>query len=947
MKITFLLTWGDALGGTERAVLRQANWLADRHDVEVLSVFRTRDTPAFTVDPRVRMTYLVDTRESLHQPVGRQLDDEVCRVLAATPSELVSATWEQAFSRLTDLELERTLRECDADVVVSTTPALLAVMTTLVPRRVVTVHQEHRVAELRGSSGEPLKLFSARLDAVVLLSEPTRAWFASLLGDATPRLAVIPNSIDDGYRPQSSRTNPSIVMAGRLTGEKQFDHAISAFGLIADDFPQWSLRIFGDGARRELENQAVVLGLGEQVQLLGSTTTIENEWAKAAIAMVTSRVESFGLTLVEAMAAAVPVVAYDCPNGPREIIDDQQTGFLIPPGDVEGLAAALRELIENEDRRHSMGEAAAVAVERFAPDVVMARWEQLYAELLAGRDAPGWCDRRTSAIALYQAQRTDAGVVETLTARTELGQPDVESWIDDMIAAQPHLVRSRGQLTRVRNDVTPHEAAKANLDLAVAALDGANLDYFVVRQATPTYRVAVYETDRAEVLSAIARSTKLRAAYVEAFDVRHRTLGNWPAAISDTVEQLRTAASLRIFEPIITTTHTMRIGAIYGCELEFWTTSDEADELIGPAPTLAGNPLSASSLTPAHITIGEREYRTVEPFTRRLVSDLAFPIDAVYTWVDGDDPEWLRRKMAALGEEFTGEGAIQGGARFRSREELRYSLRSVDLFAPWINRIFIVTDRQVPAWLDVEHPQVRIVDHRDIFADPDWLPTFNSHAIETQLHHIEDLSEHFVYLNDDVFFGRLISPNTFFNAGGLPKTFVSRTQIPLTPISDADEAFAVAAKNNRVLLEQAYGRTLMQGFLHTPHAHRRSTLAAIEGEFAAAMAQTAGNRTRSASDVSLLSSLAHHYGLITGRAVEGGIRCGFVNVGLQEHHPRLKSLLQRRNQDVFCLNDYHDGDVPAEDQERIISAFLEAYFPIPSRFERGSERNRRARGAGH
>nr|BFE72175.1 hypothetical protein GCM10020092_054760 [Actinoplanes digitatis] len=106
------------------------------------------------------------------------------------------------------------------------------------------------------------------------------------------------------------------------------------------------------------------------------------------------------------------------------------------------------------------------------------------------------------------------------------------------------------------------------------------------------------------------------------------------------------------------------------------------------------------------------------------------------------------------------------------------------------------------------------------------------------------------------------------------------------------------------------------------------------------MRQTAGNRTRSATDVSMLSSLAHHYGLITGRAVEGGIRCGFVNVGLEEQHPRLRALLQRRNQDVFCLNDYHDGDVPQEDQERIIEAFLTAYFPIPSRFEKGSERNR-------
>ncbi|MEU8814734.1 stealth conserved region 3 domain-containing protein [Actinoplanes sp. NPDC048796] len=941
MKITFLLTWGDAIGGTERAVLRQANWLAGRHDVEVLSVFRTADAPAFEVDPRVRMTYLVDTRESLHRPVGRELSDEVCRVLSATPSALVRPQWEQAFTRLADLELERVLRETTADIVVSTTPALMAVMTELVPRRVVTVHQEHRVAELRGSSGDPLKRFSARLDAVVLLSEPTRAWFASLFGDAAPRLAIIPNSIDDGYRPRSSRTNPSIVMAGRLTGEKQFGHAISAFAQVAADHPDWSLRIFGDGNRRPLEDQIASLGLGEQVQLLGSTTTIENEWAKASVVAVTSRVESFGLTIVEAMAAAVPVVAYDCPNGPREIIEPDKTGLLIPPNDIDALAAGFRQMIEDEDLRHAMGEAAAVAVGAFAPDVVMAHWEQLYTELLAGRDNPDWAERRTFALALHQAQSTDAGVVEKQAPVTDLTAPDIDAFNTATQARHPNLIWSRGQLTQVRDDVAPHEAAKANLDLVVAALDAGGVDYFLVRQTTPTYRVAVRQADRLAALTALAGATHERPAYAEGFDVRHRTLGNWPAAVSDNVEQLRAAASIRVFEPVITSGHTMRLGAIYGCEMEFWTPSEDGTELAGPASTLAGNPLAVASLTPASIRIGERDYRTVDPFTRHLVSDLTFPVDVVYTWVDGQDPAWLDRKSAALGLPPAAPSADLSTARFRDRDELRYSLRSIDLFAPWVRRIFIVTDRQVPDWLDLDHPRIRIVDHRDIFTEPGDLPTFNSHAIETQLHHIDDLSEQFLYLNDDVFFGRLVGPQMFFNPGGLPKAFASRTQIPLTPISPSDEAFAVAAKNNRALLEQAYGRTLTHGFLHTPHAHRRSTLAAIEVEFAEAMRRTAGNRVRSATDVSPLSSLAHHYGLITGRAVNGEIRSGFVNVGLEEQHPRLKALLQKRNQDVFCLNDFHDSDVPAEDQARIIQAFLAAYFPIPSQFEKGSERNRR------
>ncbi|MFD0331960.1 hypothetical protein ACFQZC_36840 [Streptacidiphilus monticola] len=89
---------------------------------------------------------------------------------------------------------------------------------------------------------------------------------------------------------------------------------------------------------------------------------------------------------------------------------------------------------------------------------------------------------------------------------------------------------------------------------------------------------------------------------------------------------------------------------------------------------------------------------------------------------------------------------------------MRYSLRSIHQYAPWVRRIHLVTAGQRPVWLNTDHPDIRVVDHREIFSDPDALPTFNSHAIESQLHHIDGLAEHFLYLNDDVLFGRLVSP---------------------------------------------------------------------------------------------------------------------------------------------------------------------------------------------
>jgi glycosyltransferase involved in cell wall biosynthesis len=955
MKITYVLTWADAVGGTERTVLRQASWMAQRHEVEVLSIFRSRQSLGFPVDDRVRVRYLVDTTTAVPAAVVAGLSKADCAALAAQPSRLVQPGWEGAFSALTDLEVEAALREIDADVVVSTTPALLALVTTLVPRRVVTVHQEHRVSELRGSSGGPLRLHTPRLDALVLLSERTRMWFADLLGDAAPHLEVIGNASDGGYVPGSTRQTRTIVWAGRLSAEKQPVHAIEAFAQVSSDHPDWTLRLFGGGERGSLEQLIAGHRLADRVQLMGVSTSMTHEWAKASIGLLTSRVEAYGMTLVEAGSAGVPVVAYDCPNGPREVVDDGVTGLLVSPDDVGGLAAALRKLIEDDSLRHQMGEAAAVTAARFSPEAVLPRWEALFEELLAGRDAPDWVDRRRRAMAEYAARSAVAMDVDATPGVEPVSEMrDADEWAAGVRAAMPGMVSTRGQLTQIHDDLGPDDVARHNLDLVTAALTGAGVPHFLVRQSTVTFRVAVRELDRDAALAALVTAHHRRPTYVEAFNQRGRTLGVWPAHQTPDVAVIAGAAWVRVFEPFVTASRTLRFGAVYGCVLEFWQ-DDESESgeptVTAPSVTPIGLTIPLSALTAVPVRVGGREYRTVEPFTRTLPTEITFPVDVVYTWVDGDDEAWRERRrktLAGRAESATGPveaGPVEAGtaeARFRARDELRHSLRSLDLFAPWVNRIWIVTDGQVPAWLDTSHPRVSVVDHREIFADGSVLPTFNSHAIESQLHHIDGLSEHFLYFNDDVFVGRRIGPDMFFTPGGLPHYFLSPTQVPLGPWTDGEDLVFAAAKNNRALIERRFGRTITRGFLHAPHAHRRSTLAQIEREFPDEIAAVMASRMRSSRDISLLSSFAHYYGLLTGRAVAGQVRCTFVNVGRADQRDRLDNLLMRRGYDVFCLNDHHMDEVSADEQARILDAFLGAYFPVASQFERGSARNLRS-----
>ncbi|MGC9667540.1 Stealth CR1 domain-containing protein [Planosporangium sp. 12N6] len=935
MKIQYLLTWADAVGGTERAVLRQASWLAARHDVEVVSVFQDSARPAFALDERVRVRYLLGRDR---RPTAATLPDDVAAALDAAPSRFVDASWEGAFTGLTDLAAQQALAETDADVVVSTTPALLALAAQVLPPRVLLVHQEHRVAELRGTSGGPYERYTARADAIVLLSEATRGWFAERFGAAAPRLEVIPNSLDPGFRPASGRRGEVVVWAGRLSGEKQPVHAVRAFAEATREHPGWRLRLFGDGPKAaEVQREATALGVAMRVELMGVSRSMDEEWARASVAVLTSRNESFGLVLAEAMAAGVPCVAYDCPNGPGEIITDGENGFLVPADDVEALADALRRVIDDVELRDRLGDNALASTSRFELDTVMKQWDGLFTELLADHDPAAVTQRRLLREAYLRARGSTHVARHAVGADASTATDGAERWAATVEARHPGLAWAAGQLARVSDVDTAEDVARANLRFVAEALEDAGVPYVLVRRQSLTHRVAVLEADRPAALEALRAAGRERPVYVEPRVGRDRSAGVWPAYLLGDVPPSVEAHSYQVFEPVVTSSRTLRFGAVYGCTLEVWTDSDDGEELLAPKPTPLGSAVPKAAMVPATVRLGGREYRTVEPLVDTLPTEITFPIDVVYTWVDGDDPAWQARRQAVTGHE--PQEVANGAARFRSRDELRYSLRSLDLFAPWVNRIWIVTDAQTPGFLDTLHPKVRVVDHREIFTDPAALPTFNSHAIETQLHHIEGLSEHFLYFNDDVFVGRPVDPGLFFTPGGLTRFFPSPTQVPPTPVSDDDEFNITAAKNNRELLRASYGRTLRHAFLHAPMAHRRSTLYAMEKEFPEAFDRTMRSRVRTRSDISVASSFAHYFGLVTGRAVTGEIRCSFVNVGLQEHRPRLTRLLDRRAFDVFCLNDFHDGDVPVEEQQALLSAFLSAYFPVPGQYERGSARN--------
>jgi hypothetical protein len=234
-------------------------------------------------------------------------------------------------------------------------------------------------------------------------------------------------------------------------------------------------------------------------------------------------------------------------------------------------------------------------------------------------------------------------------------------------------------------------------------------------------------------------------------------------------------------------------------------------------------------------------------------------IDAVYTWVDHSDPEWADLYTQAIRTKKS-ETDAEALVRFRNNDELKYSLRSLRQNAPWINKIYIVSNCRMPHWMKRDHNEIVWVDHSELL--PDWaLPTFNSHAIESVLHKITGLSEHFIYLNDDVFLARPVYKEFFFESNGISKSFLEGYGMVSGEVTTGDADYLNASRNSSKLLHSQFDFVATQLHLHTIFALRRSVLMEIEKQWGDGFTMLRKNKFRTKNDINLVSFLYHHYAI--------------------------------------------------------------------------------------
>jgi hypothetical protein len=307
-------------------------------------------------------------------------------------------------------------------------------------------------------------------------------------------------------------------------------------------------------------------------------------------------------------------------------------------------------------------------------------------------------------------------------------------------------------------------------------------------------------------------------------------------------------------------------------------------------------------------------------------------IDLIYLWVNGNDPAWNARKNNFLGIETTDDDTNCVG-RYADNDELKYALRSAERHAPWIRRIFIVTDNQAPAWLDRSHPKIQIIDHRDILP-PESLPCYNSTIIEYFLYRIPGLAEHFLYGNDDMFFNAPLSPSFFFAEDGYPYIRLKRKPFGMWHYRwKAWTGKELSPYRTQVLLagrlmEDHYGKFYSGTPHHNVDAYRKTDCRmVVEQVFQPAIARCIAHHVRSPEDIQRV--VFHYYALF--------IRHGHLKyIGRHESYtidvdkPDYAKRLLRYHPELFCVN---DNQYVTENDRLRIRPFLESLFPTKSGFE--------------
>ena len=365
-KIVYCIHSLHRAAGMERVLTLKANALSQLPDYQITIVTAALKgrRPAFDLDPKVRL-------------IDLGLNEHIFRGLY--------------FRRL-----NRTLQRLRPDICISMggTDLFCLPRCTDGSVKIAESHFSHDKYLLKYGSSAPGRLYArlrtrraeravSRLDAFVVLTKADRDDWRERV---PVRVEQIYNPLTFSVQQPSALERKRCVAIGRLDAQKNFPDMIRAWKAVVRDFPDWTLDIYGEGRQREmLERLIASEGLSGKVNLRGRSSQVRREMLDSSCLVLSSTFEGFPMVLLEAAACGLPMVSYDCPCGPSEIVRDGVNGFLVRPGDIEGLATAIESVISDDSRRKAFGQASYETSSDFTLSRIISRWDEFFRSLIPER----------------------------------------------------------------------------------------------------------------------------------------------------------------------------------------------------------------------------------------------------------------------------------------------------------------------------------------------------------------------------------------------------------------------------------------------------------------------------------------------------------------------------------------------------------------------------------
>ena len=486
------------------------------------------------------------------------------------------------------------------------------------------------------------------------------------------------------------------------------------------------------------------------------------------------------------------------------------------------------------------------------------------------------------------------------------------------------IVLDQGVL-RLRHDrTTPDDARTEDLLLTATALEAAGVSVLLVRHDV---RIPALVVDVADAAAAVAALRELP----EPLYVKRKAHGAILAAELD--DPASSPAAIRVYRPRISESGELRYNHEIGTRVEFWRFGDELVE--APHDNAVTRRLTpASDIDFTDVERYGRRWRTIAGMFDVHPAEFTEDVDMVFSWVDGSSTDFQRQRAAQMAEYVVGEGD-DGPARYRHVDELRYALRSVHMYAPWVRRIFIATDSPAPAWL-LDHPEGDDRAQRGVLrrhlraADPQLARGRGAAAPHRRAGRAFPLLERRHVLRSSGRAGAVLLPAGLSQLRGVRHPDRRGRHLRVHR-SGHDNALRV----NRGLLRERFGRTITRDLEHCATPLSRSVMDELERAFPEDFARTAASRFRSATDISVTNSLYHYYAQFTGRAIATARpRVRYVQTTLAASLAGMERLARRRDVDMFCLNDGGAGEMPEELRVRTVTDILERMFPVRAPWER-------------